>query len=282
MRNYLTEIEIVGAMLVSREGDLCRFSLDYLYAHYNRVCLVLDNWNEKTESIVLEYKNKYPDKTYLKYSDKEVDIKRNKVELGYIKHRFNKIQSHIREIVAIELRKMYEEKPIDILVWIDADELFIDEFPKYLKEFWENKSYKYIMTGIIEVYDKFNFLVKPSSSPHGRVYKYVPELSCLPHRTRTICNPYHDGGGRWKLRNVLVHLCQLKEIDRERRVFYLGKNFNDPAKRLFWVLPKDVRKMTRDEIADYQIGHKQAPSKYPPIFLKEYLDNKKKYLTNLK
>ena len=39
MRNYLKDIEIVGATMAYREGDIICWTLDWLYANCDRVCI---------------------------------------------------------------------------------------------------------------------------------------------------------------------------------------------------------------------------------------------------
>jgi hypothetical protein len=279
MRNYLKDVEIVGATMVYQEGDQCRWSLDWLYANCDRVCILLDNWNEETEKIVLEYRDKYPDITHISYSDEDVRINKNEIQ-GQIKKRFKLRQDAIRERMIIELKKMHDEKPIDLLIWPDSDETFIDEFPKYLEEFWNQDYYEFMMLGFVEVYDSFRMIISHQMAPHGRVYKYKPEMTVYPWRARTRYNPYYNEKRPWKVRNVIVHMNHFTEDYRERREFFSNVDMMTECIRYLWFLPKDVRKMTAQEIADYQPGHRQAPSKYKPILLSEYIKEKNMSLSN--
>ena len=196
IRNYLKDIEMVGAVLIYQEGEICRWSLNWLYANCDRVCIVLDNYNEETEKIVLEYRDKYPDRTHLAYSTYPIEDWRN-VGSG-IKQRFKKYQQYIREEVVKELKKMHDEKPIDLLIWPDSDETFLDCFTEYLERFWhEQTAHSYMMLGFVEVYDDFKKIISQRMGPHGRVFRYVPEFSCIPRRSRTVQNPYY-GTKPWK------------------------------------------------------------------------------------
>lgn len=268
-RDYLQDIEIVGALLVSREGKLATLAIDWLQRNCDRVCIVLDNHDKDTEDVVMNFKENYPEQIQVNYSGQRAD---DVQPPGYIKTRFNKLRCQIRESVVDVIKEMNATKKIDILIIPDADEIFIDEFPKYLEQFWNEPSYKYMMTGFVEVYDDFKFLVKRSVVPAGRVYKYVPDFSYIPRRSRNVYNPYFTDGGMWKVRDVSIHLCQLTEYDRQRRWAKLGKQPIDPSRRQFWVLPKDVRKMTKEEISEYSGVADKA------ITLKEYNDNKEKFL----
>ena len=269
MRNYLKEINITGAVLVYREGNQCHWSLDWLYANCDRVCIVLDNWNKETEEIVMEYKAKYPEITHIAYSNVPFDEKRNKIA-GQIKKRFKSNQAQIREFVIKEIKKLHDEKPIDMLIWPDSDEIFVNEFPSYLEEFWTKDPHSYMMLGFVEPYDNFKIIIQQPMAPHPRVWKYNPDMTVYPWKGRCRYHPYYSERP-WKLRNVILHLCHFTEEYRKKRAFFEHSKEEDLLNRNLWILPKDVRQMTTQEIADYQPGPHRAPSKYPSILLKDYL-----------
>lgn len=277
MRNYLTSINIVGAVLMSRGGNISRYTLDWFYDNVDRVCITLDNYDKETEDIVKEYQSKYPDRTYIKYS--EYPLEEYQKEGAAIKQRFKKFQHLIREELVKKLKEMHEEKPIDLLIWLDHDEIPINCFPEYLDRFWnEQTAHNFMTIGFVEVYNYFNFIISQRMCAHGRVFKYTPEFSCIPRRSRTIQNPYY-GQRPWKIRHMLVHLCNFQEEDRIKRQYVSGRDMMTEMNedRMLWILPKDVREMTPDEIADYQPSPKGASAKYKPIKLQDYLDNKEKY-----
>ena len=268
MRDYLQDIEIVGATMVYQEGEQCRWSLDWLYANCNRVCILLDNYNEETEAIIMEYKNKYPEITNIVYSKEHVIEKKNLIQ-GQIKKRFKNRQPHIREQLIKGLKTMHDEKPIDLLIWPDSDETFIDEFTSYLEEFWERPE-EFMYLGFIETFDTMDQIITQKMAPHGRVYKYKPEMTALPYQMRTVYHPY-ECKRPWKVRNLVIHVCHLTQEYRDRRQFFDNRDMMGECLRELWKLPKDVRKMTAEEIADYQYGHRQKQPKYKPILLKDYL-----------
>lgn len=274
MRDYLNDIEIVGATMVYSEGEVCRWSLDWLYKNCDRVCILLDNWDEKTEKIILEYKEKYPDITNIVYSKFPVqDIDNNR---GRIKQRFNRHQHHIREELVKELKVMNTKKGIDLLIWPDSDETFIDCFPEYLEEFWrEQTAHSFMMLGFVEVYDKFNVIVSQKMGPHGRVFKYKENFTCIPKRSRTVQNPYY-GTRPWKIRNMIVHMCNFNNESRDRRQYTSGRDMMTEMNmdRFAWILPKDVRKMRPNEISRYQPSPKGNKAEIDPILLKDYIKKK--------
>jgi len=271
MRNYLKDIEIVGAVMVYREGAQCRWSLDWLYANCDRVCILLDNYNKKTETVVMEYKKKYPDITHIAYSDEPYLEDKNKVQ-GQIKKRFKNRQPKIRECVIKELRKMHDIKKIDLLIWPDSDETFINQFKDILVEFWDRDE-QFMSLGFIEVFDRMDQIITQKMAPHGRVYKYNPEMTALPSQMRTVYHPYENRRS-WKVRHMVIHLCHYTKKYRKMRQFFDNRDMMGETKRLIWKLPKDVREMTAEEISDYQFGYRQAPPKYKPVDLEDYLLNK--------
>jgi len=276
MRKYLTKIEIVGCVLVYQEGEQCRWSLDWLYANCDRVAIILDNWDEATKKIALEYKEKYPDRTHVAYCDEPINVERCKIQ-GQTKKRFKKKQAEIREFALKEVRKMHDEKPISMLIFSDSDETFIDEFYKYLEHFWSEESYDYMMLGCVEVFESMQIIMSQKMAPHGRIFKYNPGMTVYPWRGRTRYNPYYLEKRPWKVRNVIVHVCHLTEEYRKKRQFFDNANYEQRCERRLWFLPKDIIEMTAVEIADYQPGHRQAPSKYPSVALEDYLNNREHY-----
>jgi len=250
---------------------MCNPTLDWLYANCDQVLITLDNWDVETEDIIKEYQNKYPEQTYIAYCDEPVNEERNKIR-GQQKKRFKLRQAEIREFAIKELKKINNDCKIDLLVWPDSDEIFIDEFPKYLEEFW-NSDYTWMMCGCIEVWDSMKQLISQVMSPHGRVYKFNSETTVYPWKGRCRYHPYWSQRP-WKIRHVVIHLCHLTEKDRERRWFFNNSNIEEHLDKLLWKLPRDVSKMTASQIAEYQPGAHQSPSKHPPILLRDYLNNK--------
>lgn len=274
-RNFLPNVEIVGATMVYRERCQCCHCLDQLYEYCDRVVILLDNYDKETEQIILGYKNKYPDRTHITYSTTPVGD-RNEIR-GQQKRRFKLEQARIREQMIKELKKLHEQKSIDLLLWWDSDEIAIDEFPKYLTEFWKNNRHSWMMLGFVEPFDNFRMITSSRMAPHGRVFKYNPEMTIYPWVGRTRYHPYFNTRP-WKLRHVVLHLCHFTKEYRERRAFFDNGRGEDLWDKNLWILPKNVKEMTAQEIADYQPGAHQRPSKYPPITVKEYLDNKDYYL----
>lgn len=272
MRNKLIDKEIVGAVMVFQEGDYCRQTIEWLCDFCDRVIILLDNHDENTERIVFEYKDKFDDKIVIVYSTEPVNLDKNSIQ-GQIKKRFKLRQNFIREQVIDKLKELNKIKPVDLFIFLDSDEIPINQFPDVIEEFW-NRPERYIMTGFVEPFENYKTLIYQKMSPHGRVYKYDSEISAHPYTTRTRYNPYCKERA-WKVRNLIVHLCHFDEGRRKRRQFFDNVDFvNESAKFDVWQLPKDVREMTYNEIADYQPGAHGAESVFKPIKIEEYLNNK--------
>ena len=276
MRDYLQDLNIIGATMVYREGNQCRWSIDWLLKNCNKIIILLDNFDEHTLQIILDYRDKYPDIIQIVYSKISVSDRCNKVQ-GQSKRRFKLNQDVIREQVIQELHRINkEELKVDLFSFFDSDEIPINQFPYYLEKFWyEIKDRQFMQIGFVEVFESFRIILSQRMSPHGRVYKYNPEMSALPYSTRTIYRPF-ELGRPWKVRHLLVHLCHFNEEYRKRRQFADNIDFWE-RKRDAWLLPRDVRTMSVEEISQYQPGYHGSPPMFPSIPLEEIVNNKSKY-----
>ena len=52
MRNYLKNLNIVGAICIYHEGDMCKYSIDNLLEHCDKICISMDYPDEKTLAII--------------------------------------------------------------------------------------------------------------------------------------------------------------------------------------------------------------------------------------
>lgn len=273
MRNVLNKINVVGATSCFREGEYCKQTLDWLCEFCDKIIIMLDNFNKETEQIVLDYKKIYKNKVEVIYST-EIVIEKNNLIQGQIKKRWKQRQPYIREQVIKKLHELNKEKSVDIFIFLDSDELPINQFGEILEEFWYNRPERWLMAGFVEPFNNFKTIVHQTMSPHGRVWRYLPEMSALPYTTRTMNRPYCDERA-WKIRNLILHFAHFDEGRRKLRQFFDNRDWVTECDRWVWQLPDDVRNMTVSEIADYQIGPHGISSKYPPISLEEYLKNNK-------
>jgi len=272
MRNYLKDIEIVGAVLVYREGEIIRWSLDWLYANCNRVCIVMDHSDDKTRAIVMEYANKYPDITRLSFSEVEFNPEKL-LRPGKEKKRFKGMQGVMRQHAMEEIKEMHKEKSIDMLIWPDSDETFVNRFPEILEKFWEHPATQLVL-GFVEVYDSFRIVLNQRMIPHGRAWKYNPEMTALPYIGRTRYKTYQRD---LKVRHTVIHMCHFTEEQRSFRKAVTNIDVNKPSeRRSVWFLPEDIRTIDPKVLKNYRVG-KYTPSKVDSIPLVDYISNKSKY-----
>lgn len=279
MRECLKELNIVGGVCCFREGEYCKQTIDWLCDFCDKVIILLDNYNLDTEQIILEYKEKFKNKINVIYSQESIIEHKNLIQ-GQIKKRFKIRQPYIREQVIQELHRVNKEKTVDIFIFLDSDELPINQFSKILETFWNERSERWIMAGFIEPFENFKTIIYQKMACHGRIFKYDSKMSALPYTTRTRYHPYLLERA-WKIRNLILHLCHFDENRRKKRQFFDNTPwFQESMDYPVWQLPKDIREMTVKEIADYQFGVHGSCSKYPSMTLKEYLKNNKKNYDN--
>jgi len=95
----IKDIKIIGAMLVSREGEILHYTIPGLLKWCDWILLMMDNEDEETKKIVLDYKKKYPDKIQVSYSGfLRTTPEQEARPMGLFK-RFRTLQAKIRETV---------------------------------------------------------------------------------------------------------------------------------------------------------------------------------------
>jgi len=212
MRNYLKELNIVGGVGVWSEGEICRYSIENLISICDRVVIMMDNSDDKTKSIVMEYKNKYPD---------IVVVGENNIlpakEDESIMRRQKKYEGEIIQAAFDLIRKVHDERPIDILLFIDSDEMFTDNFPNILEDFVKRKE-DTIFIRPIEVYGWMNVICNKGLVAHAKVYKYVKEISSIPYSKQNYYLPYRINRNIIKAPWNFVHLARLTEENRALRI----------------------------------------------------------------
>jgi len=272
MRNYLKNLEIVGAVLIYREGEIVRWSLDWLYANCDRVCVMLDNPDDKTRNIVIEYRDKYPDITSIEYVREDID-RSSFSRPGKEKQRFKRKQDVLREQMMHKLKVMHAEKKIDLLIWPDSDETFVDSFPSSLEQFYESDATQLVL-GFVEVYDSFRIILNQRMIPHGRAWKYNPDMTAIPYQGRTRYRVYKKD---FKVRHTVIHMCHFTEEQRAFRKSVTNIDVNNPdERRVIWFLPEDIRTIDPKVLKNYRVG-RHRPAKIEPTILIEYINNKNKY-----
>jgi len=236
----MENINIVQTMLVHREGDLLDESIPSNIKFCNKVLILLDNFDEYTEKKVLFYKEKYPNKIVVKYSN----IESLEGEMDVLNKRFKKIQGFLRDSLLAMARREDEKEKIDILTMFDADEVIRSNIREKI-DFLLKSDFSSLMYSrcIDAVGDYYHFTVRNIHS-HCRIFKYNRALTSLPERGRLILRPLFKKD-LFKCKYLFIHLpyFNLKKI--YERSTYKTK---DRAGKNLWKTEKDIRSLSDKEI----------------------------------
>jgi len=268
MRDFLKDLYIVGATLAFREGKLIKYCLRDLKKYCDYIVVVLDNYDRKTEKVVLSYKNKYPNLFTVAYSGVGLFKGKALLKRASLKRRLNAKQDKIRGRVLEEVKKINEKRKIDLLIFPDGDEVFTKYFPKVLKAFWEMEKKKVLFLKPSTVFDSFKIMKRRTLASHAKVYKYRDDMSTTPYRFRGFYQPFKMGTGI-KRKFYMVHLPFLTKKMMEFRKHYTGRTIGGGED--LWELEKDIRDMCPSEV----IKTRRKP---PSFTVAEYY--KKKYGKN--
>jgi len=247
MREFLKDIRIVGATLAFREGEFIRYCLDDMFTNCDHVLIVLDNHDKKTERVVMDYKKMYPGKCTVACSGvKRLDDWESR-RAGILKKRLNRYQASIRESVLRELKILHESQPIDLCMFYDADEVFTNYLDVALTDFWNSdKSLMFVRP--VTVFDNFKILRKQTLIPHGKIFKYRPDVNCRPYRARGFYRPFEKEDITTEY-YIQVHLPLLnKEIRNYRKQYTGGSRIKRASNDKLWQIDKDVRLLSPKEI----------------------------------
>lgn len=265
MRTFLKKLYIVGAVLVFREGYLIKYCLNDLLKYCNTVLVLLDNYDEKTERIVLAYQKKYKDRFIVAYSNLEGTTRKEEKHVhASMKRRLNNRQPEIRGRVLEEVKKLHKKKKIDLLIFPDADECFTDYFPFILKRFWYAKDKKVLFIKPITVIDGFDAFKGRTLAPHTKAFKYRPDMSTNPYRFRGFHQPFKYEEAM-TIKNGYVHLAFLNKKITLFRKQYSGRVMRPDDE--VWILDKDVRRFSPAELTKIR---RQKPT----MLLKDYLKDR--------
>ena len=262
MRNFLTDINIVGAMLVSRCGGILNYSIPNLLKWCDWILIMLDNENEETLKIVNEYVKKFPGRIRVAYTGFPHATEKQEEEVRGLFHRFKPLQGPIRETVFQYMRDIEKQgENVDILIWPDSDEIFSDSLPDLLEEFWAMPDKKAITMKPVDVFGDMTTIHSRSMTGHTRIFKFFPELTAIPYRTACNHRPLTKQNRMGDVRTT-IHLCSLTNNKRDWRNIHWKPNIG--SQEALWKLPKDIRRMTPDELRD--ILHSE-----PDLTVDEYL-----------
>jgi len=258
-RDFLKDKKIIGTMLVSRGGEMLNITVPELLKWCDWVLLMMDNENDETRNICNDLFKRYPERIRIEHSGFPRATEEQENTPRGLFHRFKPLQGPIRDTVFEYFRQHQNE--VDILIWPDSDEIFSDSFKQLLIDFNVMDDKKAITMKPVDVFGDMNTIHSRSMTGHTRVFKFFPELTALPYRTacnhRPLTKLDRIGSSR-----VLIHLCSLSLNKRDWRNTHWKPNANNSE--ALWRLPKNIKKMTPDELHD--ILHKE-----PDLTIEEYL-----------
>lgn len=269
-RNFLNDVVIVGAMLVSRCGTILHYSLPNLLKWCDWVLIMFDNESEESVKIIMDYKKKYPGRIRIAHSgfpratEKEEEARELKrKEKGSMFRRYRAKQGLLKDEVFKHLRKLYNDgEKIDLLIFSDSDEVFNDMFPEVLERFWGMKNKRAIAMKPVAVFDSMKIIKKHSMAPHVRVLRYATDFTAVPRQG--LCNfiPLTKKD-RIANRFVMVHLHSLLPDKRKWRNAHWKTTY----------MPDDLLWKLEDEV--WHVNPKvirETFEKEPYMNVKEYLE----------
>jgi hypothetical protein len=211
MRDFLTDIQICGAVCVWSEGEVCRYAINNLLDFCDRIFISKDHSDDITRRIIDEYVALFPSRVIAR------DSTVRPVNIGErIMSRHKRMQGEIREEALKIAKEEHKKKPIDILVFPDSDEVWCDGIGKLLEEFWNSKA-DTVFCKSIEVYDSPYLTINQGLLSHGRIYKFEDTITAIPYHSKTYLDPYSKRRNIMKAPWTFVHLARLDKENRELR-----------------------------------------------------------------
>jgi hypothetical protein len=245
MRDFLTDLTIWGATLVSRGGDILHYTIPCLLKYCDIVLLMEDNEDEYTHNIVMEYQNKYPDRIRISQSGFRRATENEENNPRGLFHRFKPKQGPIRETVFEYIRNVKRNgEKVDILIWPDEDEIFSDSLKQLLIDFWGMEDKVAITMKPVDVFGDLYTVHSKSMTGHSRIFKPFEKLTAVPYR----CACYHHGltkKNRIGCNRILIHLASLRKDWRRDHW-----KPSSPGYEKLWKLPKIITEMTPEELRD--------------------------------
>jgi len=235
MKSFLETINIVGALLVSRCGEILHYSIPDILKYCDHLLIVMDNEDDETRAIVESYKKEFPDKITLHPSGFPRATKEQEEKKEGLFRRFKSLQ------------------------------------PSILEEFW-NSSKKGLYCKHVSVFEKMDILIRKSQPPDVIAYKYDPNMSALPYRCWQIYKPLTKND-LFQSKHTRIHLAYLTLKKREWRDKAWRYDAFSERDGEMWFLGKDAREVTSQEYFD--ILKKKKPDSSIKEYLKKQNGNRK-------
>ncbi len=240
-RTFLRNLHIVGCVGVWSEGQALHYTFDNLLRWCDKIVVLLDKPNTETEGYVKMYKDKYPDIFRIEFS--KVPPLRDP---SHVRRRTKVFASQLGEEKLALVKQIHNERPVDILLSLDSDEVFTDGLPLLLEKFW-NSSFDSICMKPITIYDVPYIVHEKGMASHWRVYKYRPDMHYTPWRYRDFFHPFLEKNTMYVPIGSFVHLNYLAE-NRERKIRIGNPSLSEvcPDTKL-WKINKDAWELDNKE-----------------------------------
>jgi hypothetical protein len=144
--------------------------------------------------------------------------------------RLKKYEGEIIQEAFNLIRTLHDIRPIDILAFIDSDEMFTTNLPTLLQDFWKSKKDAMLIKPI-EVFEDIHIICNRGLASHGKIYKYVPEISSCPYAAQNFYLPYRIKRNICKEPWNFVHMARLTLENRTLRQG-LRNRVSDPELKL--------------------------------------------------
>ena len=216
MRNYLQNLNICGGVGVWSEGEICRYAIESLLSICDTVFITCDYSDDKTQQIVDGYKSKYPDRIIVGDTSARVPSPVG-MTLPQIMGRQKTYCGQLIECNFDMVKEYHKTHPVDIIIFIDSDEMFTTNIPKVLEKFWNTPDIDTIFIKPIEIQNDIHIITSQGLVSHAKIYKFVPEITAIPYSAQNFYQPYRKYRRIWKESWNFVHLARLTEENRKLR-----------------------------------------------------------------
>jgi len=215
MRNYLKDVNIVGGFTCWSEGEIIRYAIESLLEHCNVVFITCDYSDDKTKKIVEEYRNKNSDRIFVGDTSARLPSTEG-MNLAKIWERAKKFCGQLIESNFDMVKEYHKKHPVDILIFLDSDEMFTVNIQNVLERFWASKV-DTVFIKPIEVYSDIHIIANKGLVSHAKIYKFKEDITAIPYSQQNFYLPYRRNRNIWKESWNFVHLARLTEINRKLR-----------------------------------------------------------------
>jgi len=252
MRNFQTNKNILGMMLVSRCRNILRITIPEIFRWCDNLLIFYDNEDDETVKIVDEYKELYPSRIRTAHSTRS-NVTQFDKEKGDLFVRFNKIQPLIRN-EALEVVKGYmkDGEKIDLVIFMDSDECLTNTAEEMINFLINREDKKAIIIRPFFTFGDDKTVINFQQNAHMRIFKPSEELTFLPYHGLGKINPIKKSEIQM-FRYAYVHHAYLTEEKRKWRTDNWKSAINkweSYIKRPLWEIKKNSVEMTENDILE--------------------------------